>query len=169
MLRALPGNLGGVLAELGPESAIPDELRRLFPPAYLQDDEAETSYRELIRRELLEHHLGALGVLERTADATRLSEEEADAWLAALNDLRLAIGTRLGVTEEQVDVDPGDPSYHDWICYQYLSYLQSETIEALSGALPPPSANDHDLLPEDPWGDPPGGLRWDGTPQPGHH
>jgi len=167
LLRALPVRLKEALGQVETGGGeVPESVRRLFPPAYLQDEEAERAYREMAIGELVEHHLEALTVLTRTADATRLTDEEADAWLTALNDLRLSIGTALGVTEEHVDVEPDDPTYSDWICYQYLSYLQSEAIEAMYGALPPPSAGADEVLPEDPWGEPPGGLRWDGTPRP---
>jgi hypothetical protein len=51
--------------------------------------------------------------------------------------------------------------------YYYLSGLQTELIDFLSSWLPPPVPRADDLIPEDPWGEPLGGLRWDGTPQPG--
>jgi hypothetical protein len=66
-----------------------------------------------------------------------LSLEEADAWLRALNDLRLVLGTRLDVTED-IDfeqLDPRKPRDRDLAVYAYLSWFQEELVEALN--LPP--------------------------------
>jgi hypothetical protein len=152
----------------GPEvPGIQDPLRRLFPPAYLRDEAAEAAYVGLVRSELVTHHRESLALLLRTADATRLTSEELEAWLAALNDLRLVIGSSLGVTETMPDLDERDPRYAEWVCYSYLSYLENEVVDALAGVLPPAAPGADDEAPEDPWGEPPGGLRWDGTPLPG--
>lgn len=166
LLENLPGQLATTLDEVAATGTVPDELRRLFPHAYPTNEEAEFGYQAVTRGRLVSHHQEALALLASTAQASHLSDEEADGWLAALNDLRLALGTRLGVTEEPQEVSESDDSYPDWICYQYLSYLQTEAIDAMAGALPPPRPGADDLLPEDPWGDAPGGLRWDGTPRP---
>ena len=42
-----------------------------------------------------------------------LDRDQADAWLRALNDIRLVLGTRLEVTEDtyEEDVDPEDPRW----------------------------------------------------------
>ena len=39
-------------------------------------------------------------------------------------------------------------------------------IDLLSDALPPPLDGADEDVPDDPWGEPLGGLRWDGTPLP---
>lgn len=147
------------------DASIPSALRRLFPPAYLSDDKAESTYREFVRPELAAHHREALELLRATCHRTHLDEEEVQGWLCALTDLRLVIGTALGVTEDEHEVEPDDPTYFEWVCYHYLSALQHEIVEAVSGQLPPPIDDGDDLL-EDPWGEPPGGLRWDGTNPP---
>ncbi|HUZ19947.1 MAG TPA: DUF2017 family protein [Acidimicrobiales bacterium] len=146
---------------------VQDPLRRLFPPAYLRDEAAEAAYVGIVRAELVAHHRETLALLLRTADATRLTGEELEAWLAALNDLRLVIGSSLGVTETMAELDEHDPRYAEWVCYSYLSYLENEVVDALAGVLPPATPGADDEAPEDPWGEPPGGLRWDGTPLPG--
>ena len=43
-----------------------------------------------------------------TAKATWLDDEQLAAWLAALNDLRLALGSMLGVTEDEIEPPMGD-------------------------------------------------------------
>jgi hypothetical protein len=86
--------------------------------------------------------------------------------MAALNDLRLFLGSMLGATEEETEPPGAHSRPSEWIAYLYLSGLQSELIDLLEGTLPDPVPGADDLVPEDLWGDPPGGLRWDGTPQP---
>ncbi len=133
VLRSLPGQLRQLMGE------DPDDpsLRRLFPPAYPDDPEHEAEYRRLMGDELRDKRLAAMAVLERTADAERLSEEEALSWLSALNDLRLVLGSRLDVTEEDVgaEVDPSDPRAAGLALYGYLSWLEEQLVEALASTL----------------------------------
>ena len=129
--------LAGVVAELRAllEGAPGDpSLRRLFPPAY-DEAEDESAYRDLMGGELLEGRLAALELVAQTLDQERLDADEADAWLRALNDLRLVLGTRLDVREdtfaEQLRQD--DPRAPALAIYAYLSWMQEQLIEALSG------------------------------------
>lgn len=168
LLASLPGQLERVLDSADdPSDVQPEVLRRLFPVAYARDVTAEQNYAAIVRSELLEQRRESLAVLAQTADAAHLSNEEAEAWLASLNDLRLVIGTSLDVDEEPPEVDENDPRYAEWVCYGYLSFLQGELVDALSGSLPPPVPGADDDVPDDPWGELPGGLRWDGTMRPG--
>jgi hypothetical protein len=144
----------------------PDAVRRILPVAHPRDADAEEDYVRRHRPNLLARHMESLDLIARTADSDKLSADELDAWLTAINDLRLALGVTLGVTEEQVEPDPDSPEFADWIVYFYLSFLQGEILEALEEDLPPPRPGAGENLPIDPWGDPLGGLRWDGTPLP---
>ena len=54
--------------------------------------------------------------------------------LAALNDLRLVLGTRLGVTEETY-IDENGPRTPGLTVYVWLTWLQGELVEALSEGL----------------------------------
>ena len=166
LLRDLPANLVLALDDVESTGAVPDQLNRLFPAANPRDESAEARYVAEHRAPLLDRHRDALNRLTETADARHLSQEEMAQWLDALNSIRLVLGTSLEVTEDSADPDPADPRYADWICYHYLSYLTGEVVELLTGQLPPPTAGADDDLPEDPWGEPLGGLRWDGTPVP---
>lgn len=148
------------------ESTIPEDLRRLFPPAYPTDASAENAYIKLVREDLLDHHRDALTLLRDSAELTHLDETGVNAWLTALTDLRLMLGSMLNISEVDVELVPSDPDYYNWICYHYLSQLQHEIVTMLSEQLPEPSADPSERLPEDPWGEPLGGLRWDGTPTP---
>jgi cation diffusion facilitator CzcD-associated flavoprotein CzcO len=132
LLRRLPADLREVLR------ASPDDpsLRRLFPRAY--DDEAdEHEYHRLMQDELAAGRRRALQVLEKTVDHDRLSAEEAQAWLTALNDLRLVLGTRLDVKENALlgDLDPRDPRAAELGLYAYLSWLQEQLVEAIGAGL----------------------------------
>jgi Domain of unknown function (DUF2017) len=130
VLRALPETLERLLVEE------PDDpgLRRLFPPAYADDAEAEAEYRRLMADELLDGRQAALRAFADSLDADVLTEDELEAWLRALNDLRLFLGTRLDVTEEDLALpfDPGDPRAEERALYAYLSWLQEHVVEALS-------------------------------------
>lgn len=168
ILARLPVELDELLARLKDTSApVPEGLRRLFPVAYPTDAAAEESFTGVARAEILRAHRDALALLQRTADATRLSAEELEGWLAALTELRLVLGTALDLTEESVPPPPSDPSFGQWALYGYLSLLVEDVVSALSGQLPEPVPGADDAVPEDPWGEPPGNLRWDGTPAPG--
>jgi hypothetical protein len=94
LLRELLDELEGLLED-------PDDpaLRRLFPQAH-DDPESEEQYRSLVRDQLLGGRSKALAVVRDTLGKETLSLDEADAWLRALNDLRLVLGTRLDVTED---------------------------------------------------------------------
>jgi len=130
LLRALPGQLRELMAADDPS------LVRLFPPAYADDDEADAEYRDLVRHGLVDGKLAALRLLEQTADAVRLDEDELGGWLGALESLRLALGTRLDVTEETyAELDPRDPRAPELALYAWLSWLQEDVIQALTATL----------------------------------
>lgn len=132
LLRSLPAQLRRLLDE-APEDP---SLERLFPPAY-DDDESEAEYRRLMGDELLDGRRKALRVLEETLDRDRLSAEQAQAWLTALNDLRLVLGTRLDVRDETLlaSLRPDDPRAPELAVYAYLSWLQEQLVEALEADL----------------------------------
>jgi hypothetical protein len=167
LLGVLPQQLLAALELLeSDDDRTPDSARRILPIAHPRDATAEEEYVRRHRPALLARHMESLDLIARTADSNKLSAGELDSWLTAINDLRLALGVTLDVTEEQVEPDPDSPDFADWIVYFYLSFLQGEILEVLSDDLPPPTPGAGEDLPEDPWGDPLGGLRWDGTPLP---
>jgi len=128
LLRELPAQLRDALAADKGDVA----LRRLFPPAYANDPDAEADYRRLVGVELEEAKVQALETMSKTAESTQLSEEEMEAWLKALNYLRLWLGTLLDVTEDDTGEGPEGPPH---ILYHVLTGLQSLVIDALSGEL----------------------------------
>jgi hypothetical protein len=133
LLRTLPGELRALLDSERDDPV----LRRLFPPAYDRDEEGEDEYRRLMADELLEGRRAALRLVEDTAGRERLTAEELDAWLRALNDLRLVLGTQLDVTEEtyETELDPAHPQAYELSVYAYLSWLQEQLVAAAAGEL----------------------------------
>jgi hypothetical protein len=121
-------------ALLGAEDPSSDPaVSRLFPPAYpddpLQNLEFETNLGAAPRSGKLE----ALDVVERTANASTLTEDELLAWIGVVNDLRLVLGTRIEITEEATDEDfpQGDPRHDSYRAYVFLGYLLQEMLEAV--------------------------------------
>ncbi|MEO3829298.1 DUF2017 domain-containing protein [Actinomadura sp. B10D3] len=133
----------GELASIGisENTTAPDDpvLARLFPDAYRDDGEAAGEFRRYTemglrdgKREAAETVLGALR--QEGTDAV-LDEKQAQAWLRALNDVRLALGTRLDITEdwyEQAEsMDPRDSRAPMFAAYDWLTMLQESLVRAL--------------------------------------
>jgi hypothetical protein len=116
-------------------------VRRLFPPAYADDPERDAGYQVLTRDEMLEGRLQALDVVERTLEGTELDDAEMTAWMGTLNSLRLVLGTRLDVDEEPRELDESDPLAPAYAVYEYLGWVLSQVVDALSVDLPPPTAD----------------------------
>jgi hypothetical protein len=114
-------------------------VRRLFPAAYHEDPERDREYQQLVRDELLERRLASLATVEATTAADELDEDQLTAWLTALNDLRLVLGTRLDVAEDQEDIAEDDPRAPAMAVYGYLSVLLGDVVDALAEDLPPPT------------------------------
>ena len=144
LLRSIPAELRPVLeAPLDRNNPVSD---RLFPRAYLDPTEegAEREWQELVRPELVRERLGALERLTQSLQRgtvrdgrveVELDADEAQAWLGALNDARLALGTRLGVTED-LDYDnvPEDhPDAPAYAVYGWLTWLEGDLVETLLG------------------------------------
>jgi uncharacterized protein DUF2017 len=132
LLRRLTAELEELLA------AEPEDpsLRRLRPSAY-DDEDVEREYRALTGSELESTRQGNLRALQETAGRERLDAADLDRWLAALNDLRLVLGTRLDVTEDQFadGFDPSAPHAYELAVYAFLTWLQEAAVEASASAL----------------------------------
>lgn len=142
--------LAAMFAE-GPSTPPADPaLARLFPDAYGEPgrpDDADAVAASAEFRRYTEPDLRArkrddtllvIRALDRLADAGGvlvLPAEECPRWLGALNDLRLTLGTRLEVTEDDdfftlPDDDPGKPLA---IAYLLLGEMQHTLLEAMAG------------------------------------
>ena len=137
--RQLLVDLTGQLRDVLLATTDDPSVRRLFPTAYHDDPSRDEEYQLLVRDELLERRLGSLAQVEETAQADELDDAGLTGWLTALNDLRLVLGTRLDVSEDDLDVDPDDPDAAAHAVYHYLGMLLGEVVDALAEDLPPPS------------------------------
>ncbi len=117
---------------------------RLFPRAYLDptEEEAEAEFEALVQPELLRDRLDALELVtvsfRRAVVAGEwreiaLTPDDVAAWLGVLNDVRLVLGTRLGVSEDERRIADDDPAVAAYAVYDWLTYLQGELIEQLLG------------------------------------
>ncbi|MFG3119689.1 DUF2017 domain-containing protein [Streptomyces sp. NPDC048197] len=130
-------------------------LARLFPDAYggpdlVPDDDvraAAAEFRRYTENDLRARKRTDALALIRALDTLspsggdpavlRLTADECRQWLGALNDLRLAIGTRLEVTDEEdggellrlPDSDPRKPMV---MAYLWLGGLQETLVESLT-------------------------------------
>jgi hypothetical protein len=117
-------------------------LARLLPDAYPDDPEAATEFRRYTEPSLRSTKAqAARRVLADLASAkvegrVRLDDPGAQAWLSALTDLRLALGTRLEVTEESYEelerMRGDDPRAATYAAYGWLGWLQETLVRALS-------------------------------------
>lgn len=111
----------------------PDDpvLSRLLPDAYPQDPAAAGDFRRYTDHDLRSGKRAnaktLLASLPEGGGALILDREQVDAWLASLNDLRLALGTALGVTED----DPDDPDDATLGIYHWLGYLQESLLSCV--------------------------------------
>jgi hypothetical protein len=139
ILRGLPDQLRSVLAE-GRDEPV---NQRLFPPAYLDvaDIDHDVEYQRLMHDDLVKEKLANLDLvtdtLARGSPSVRrwtveLTDEEATAWLGVLNDLRLALGVRLDITEDfDGAVDDTDPRAPALRLLSYLGWLEEQLLDAL--------------------------------------
>lgn len=142
-LQAFHTSIPTLLVDLGDQlDAMLDddapELRRLFPTAYAGDEEKDAGYQILARSSLTDQRRAAIETVKRTADSEVLTEDELTDWMALTNDLRLVIGTRLDVSEDddESDLDPESPEANLLEIYHLLSAVLHEIVAALSGSLP---------------------------------
>jgi Domain of unknown function (DUF2017) len=121
-------------------------VARLFPDVYRDDPEMSEDLRRYTEDDLksakLDQAGAMLAALPPEGGEVRLDDEQADAWLRALTDARLALGLQLGIRDDTDLVDEMDEAVlHDPVSvrvaqlsvYAYLSELQESLVEALSG------------------------------------
>jgi hypothetical protein len=109
-------------------------LARLLPDAYREDPDAAGEFRRLtestLRRGKSEAAQALLADLPETGGAeVRLDPETTERWLTTLNDVRLALGTRLDVSEDMPEPDPDDPDAPAYVVYLWLTELQGVLVE----------------------------------------
>lgn len=111
-------------------------VRRLLPDAFLDDPEASAEFRRLSADTVRGRKVGAIDTVLEDLEAMRQQEgavvvdaERAAAWLTALNDARLALGTLLAVSEDD-DLQAELDAYEQQMVAEQLSGTQREPDEA---------------------------------------
>ena len=124
-----------------PEVSDDPVLRRLFPNAYPHDETASADFRRFTEHDLrgkkVDDAQVVLRDLARTAGGTqdlRIDPADVEAWLRTLTAVRLAVATRLGITdaesaEELADLPDEDPRSYMRSVYDWLGFAQ-ETLLA---------------------------------------
>ena len=121
---------------------VPDDpvLARLLPDAYRDDPEAAGEFRRYtepgLRSAKQQVAQEMLDTLPDAGGRIQLTRDQAVAWLKALNDVRLALGIRLGVTEEFEEqwarLSDQDPQWAAFEVYAWLGAVQESLVQALA-------------------------------------
>jgi hypothetical protein len=114
-------------------------LLRLLPNAYADQVDASEfrRYTESTLRQKKQAHAMAMRMHIKTAvdGVIELDHDSANAWLGAMNDVRLALGVRLKVeenTRQELELlAPDDPMRGVYAVYSWLGWLQESLIDAL--------------------------------------
>ncbi|KRE93622.1 hypothetical protein ASG76_14370 [Nocardioides sp. Soil774] len=141
-----------LMSEFSGATTIPEDpvLARLFPTAYPDDEEAAADFRRFTESGLRDGKAAASGsiidVLEEAGLPPELTEDglvidveltpdEAETWMRAFTDIRLALATRLGVEAGDEDywhsLPEDDPRAQAHDIYEWVGYLQETIVEAL--------------------------------------
>ena len=134
--------LTGVHLPPAPNTSANPVLARLFPAAYREDAAASEAFRLLAhgelaaaKRQALETMRAALPSDAETPADLRLDEASAQLWLRGLNDLRLSLGTSIGIGPDWEDQLAGmsedDPGWYAIAVYDRLTGIQSSLIDVL--------------------------------------
>ena len=111
-------------------------IARLLPAGHRSDPEIAADYREMTESTLRSGKADDLAAvragLPPDGGTVRLDREEAAAWLRTSNDLRLALGTRLGIDEDtEPPEDVADETDQQLAVYYWLTALQGSLVDAL--------------------------------------
>jgi hypothetical protein len=106
-------------------------VHRLYPDGYVGDAEATAEFAVLVTGSLREDRNNRIALcsaeIPPEGGRLELDSDAADRWLRVLNDLRLALGTRLGVSEDD-ELDESDQQVQ---IYHWLSAVQETLVQNL--------------------------------------
>jgi len=115
-------------------------LLRLLPDAFVDDDEAAAEFRRFTERELRSGKVENALAVQRDLEAGGgivVTSQSMPAWLGFLNDARLVLGARLGLTEENQDdlaeLPDDDPRAALFGLYGWLTYVQEALVQHAMG------------------------------------
>jgi hypothetical protein len=109
---------------------------RLFPAGYRDDEAAEDEFRALTDQSLRTERCDrARQCRAETADEPselELTDEDGQRWIQVINDLRLALGTELHITEDdEPEIDLDDPDAQRRAIYYWLTGAQDSIVRTL--------------------------------------
>lgn len=127
---------------LDTEDADDPVLERLFPTAVDGDSQADVELRRLLRDDLMERRREGIealgGILDRARRVRRgaveveLEDEEPHLVLGVLNDLRLAIGARIGIDQlDRAALEHDDETTYRVRVMDHLGWLQEQLLEVI--------------------------------------
>jgi hypothetical protein len=116
-----------------------DVLHRLLPNAYADsvDSSEFRRYTESTLRAKKQAHAIVMRIHLKSSEdgSVDLDHDNANAWLGAINDIRLALGVRLKVesnSNEHLEIlAPDDPLRGVYAVYTWLGWLQESLLSAL--------------------------------------
>ena len=126
LVAHLAGQFHAVVAD---DDAPP--LTRLYPTAYVDDADLQDDFASLVHDDLVRTRLDAADLVMATARADALDDDELAAWMQVLNGLRLLLGTRLDVSEED-GFDPEADDAPQRALLAWLGFLLEEAVGAAS-------------------------------------
>lgn len=134
----------GLVATLREQDEGDPVVARLFPRVIEDDDEEDRELRALIGSELLTSRLEGLRALLDILERGRrvrgriqvdLVEDEPHLVLGVLNDLRLALGARLGIEDvDRSTVSRDDPAAPMLAVMDHLAWLEEQFLAVLDPA-----------------------------------
>lgn len=128
-------SLLGELEDLMDQAPDDPGVQRLHPPAYHDDPDRDLAYQILAGDELRTSRRATIEAVRVSLGRTELSEDELWQWLRALNALRLVVGTRLDIRDDdhdQVELSPDHPDAGLWEVYDFTTAVQHFVLSALS-------------------------------------
>jgi hypothetical protein len=117
-------------------------LLRLLPDAYRGDADAAADFRRYtdadLRATKRAHATAMLETIPEQGGEITLDRDQVDIWLGCLNDIRLALGTALDVSEDTDygDHDADDPQNQALGIYAWLGYLQESLLSCIDPRVP---------------------------------
>lgn len=123
---------------VGP-SQVPEDpaLARLLPNFHHENSELSAGLRVLREPEIIDAKDAAavimLDSLPRGGGKVHLTPEAARAWISALNDVRLALGVRIDITQDDQDPstvseNPDGPEAAAFAVYRWLTVVQDSLV-----------------------------------------
>jgi hypothetical protein len=137
---------------IDPQAQRPENpaLARLLPDGYRDDDDAAGEFRRFTQADLIAGKLLAARAIRddlafgrddpeapEDGSVVRLDADRARVWLRGLNDVRLALGTSLGVTDDDDPFDDDGESQDPGVAMRHIYAWLTAVQDSLVGTLIP--------------------------------